>query len=95
MLGLTFTRKAAGELGSRVRQALHRAGVLSADTEAGEELILTYDAFAGRLVAEHGLRLGIEGDSRLITGAARYRLAARVVADTPGLRTCPGCGRPR
>ncbi len=86
VLGLTFTRKAAGELGSRVRQALHRAGVLSTDQEAGEELILTYDAFAGRLVSEHGLRLGIEGDSRLITGAARFRLAARVVADTPGLR---------
>ncbi|HEX5335556.1 MAG TPA: ATP-dependent DNA helicase [Propionicimonas sp.] len=86
VLGLTFTRKAAGELGSRVRQALHRAGVLSADHEAGEELILTYDAFAGRLVSEHGLRLGIEGDSRLITGAARFRLAARVVADTPGLQ---------
>jgi len=86
VLGLTFTRKAAGELGSRVRQALHRAGVLSADHEAGEELILTYDAFAGRLVSEHGLRLGIEGDARLITGAARFRLAARVVADTPGLQ---------
>jgi DNA helicase-2/ATP-dependent DNA helicase PcrA len=86
VLGLTFTRKAAGELGGRVRQALHRAGVLSTDQEAGEELILTYDAFAGRLVSEHGLRLGIEGDSRLITGAARFRLAARVVADTPGLR---------
>lgn len=85
VLGLTFTRKAAGELGARVRGALSSAGVLSDDAEAGEELILTYDAFAARLVAEHGLRLGIEGDSRLITGAARYRLAARVVADTPGL----------
>ncbi len=86
VLGLTFTRKAAGELGGRVRRALHQAGVLSADAEAGEELILTYDAFAGRLVAEHGLRLGIEGDARMITGAARYRLAARVVANTPGLQ---------
>lgn len=85
VLGLTFTRKAAGELGARVRSALNSAGVLSGDAEAGEELILTYDAFAARLVAEHGLRLGIEGDSRLITGAARFRLAARVVADTPGL----------
>ncbi len=85
VLGLTFTRKAAGELGARVRRALHRAGVLGEDAEAGEELILTYDAFAGRLVAEHGLRLGIEGDARMITGAARYRLAARVVADTTGL----------
>ncbi len=85
VLGLTFTRKAAGELGGRVRRALHQAGVLSDDQEAGEELILTYDAFAGRLVAEHGLMLGIEGDARMITGAARFRLAARVVADTPGL----------
>ena len=85
VLGLTFTRKAAGELGARVRRALRHAGVLGEDAEAGEELILTYDAFAGRLVAEHGLRLGIEGDARMITGAARYRLAARVVADTPGL----------
>ena len=72
VLGLTFTRKAAGELGSRVRRALQRAGVLDEDAEAGEELILTYDAFAGRLVAEHGLLLGIEGDARMITGAARY-----------------------
>lgn len=85
VLGLTFTRKAAGELGARVRRALRRAGVLGEDQEAGEELILTYDAFAGRLVAEHGLMLGIEGDARMITGAARFRLAARVVADTPGL----------
>ncbi len=85
VLGLTFTRKAAAELGGRVRRALRQAGVLAADAEAGEELILTYDAFAGRLVAEHGLMLGIEGDARMITGAARFRLAARVVNDTPGL----------
>lgn len=85
VLGLTFTRKAAGELGGRVRRALLAAGVLDADVEAGEELILTYDAFAGRLVAEHGLLLGIEASSRLITTAARFRLAARIVAETAGL----------
>ncbi|MFZ0529323.1 MAG: ATP-dependent helicase, partial [Propionicimonas sp.] len=85
VLGLTFTRKAAAELGGRVRRALLAAGVLDADAEAGEELILTYDAFAGRLVAEHGLLLGIEGNARLITTAARFRLAARVVAETAGL----------
>ncbi len=83
VLGLTFTRKAAGELGVRVRRALTAAGVLD-DQEAGEELILTYDAFAGRLVAEHGLLLGVESDARLITGAARYRLAARVVNNAAG-----------
>ncbi|MEN0072068.1 MAG: UvrD-helicase domain-containing protein, partial [Propionicimonas sp.] len=58
VLGLTFTRKAAGELAQRVRGALSRAGLLADD--GAEELILTYDAFAGRLVNEHGLLLGIE-----------------------------------
>ena len=84
VLGLTFTRKAAAELSGRVRRALVTAGVLSADGEDGEELILTYDSYAGRLVAESGLLLGFEGDARLITGAARYRLASRVVSDARG-----------
>ncbi len=80
VLGLTFTRKAAGELSGRVRRALVSAGLTGTE---GEELVLTYDAFAGRLVNEHGLLLGIEPGARLITGAARFRLAARVVADPP------------
>ncbi|MGC4154926.1 MAG: ATP-dependent DNA helicase [Propionicimonas sp.] len=80
VLGLTFTRKAAGELSGRVRRALVSAGLADAE---GEELVLTYDAFAARLVNEHGLLLGIEPGARLITGAARFRLAARVVADPP------------
>ena len=82
VLGLTFTRKAAGELGARVRRALTGAGI--AEPDGGEELIATYDSFAGRLVAEHGLLLGIESGSRMITGAARYRLAARAVANASG-----------
>jgi len=84
VLGLTFTRKAAAELSSRVRHALSRAGVLAGDGSDGEELVLTYDAYAGRLVSEYGLLLGIEGSSRMITGAARYRLAWKVVADAAG-----------
>lgn len=84
VLGLTFTRKAAAELSTRVRRALLAAGVLSDDSADGEELILTYDAYAGRLVAEHGLLLGFDGDARMISGAARYRLASRVVADAQG-----------
>ena len=52
VLGLTFTRKAAAELSARVRSALLRAGVVDTDgvDEAGEQLVLTYDAFAARLV---------------------------------------------
>ena len=86
VLGLTFTRKAAAELSLRVRTALERAGVVPADgvDAGGEQLIMTYDAFAARLVAEHGLRLGYETDPTMITGATRYRLASRVVRDAAG-----------
>lgn len=86
VLGLTFTRKAAAELSTRVRAALQRAGAVDASgvDDAGEQLIMTYDAFAARLVNDHGLRVGVEPDARMITGAARFRLASRVVAAAPG-----------
>jgi DNA helicase II / ATP-dependent DNA helicase PcrA len=86
VLGLTFTRKAAAELSQRVRNALLRAGVIAdrGVDESGEQLIMTYDAFAARLVAEHGLRLGFEADPTLISGATRYRLASRVVKAAAG-----------
>ena len=86
VLGLTFTRKAAAELAQRVRNALMRAGVIAdrGVDESGEQLIMTYDAFASRLVAEHGLRLGFEADPTLISGATRYRLASRVVKAAAG-----------
>ena len=86
VLGLTFTRKAAAELSQRVRSALLRAGVIAdrGVDESGEQLIMTYDAFAARLVAEHGLRLGFEADPTLISGATRYRLASRVVNAAAG-----------
>ena len=86
VLGLTFTRKAAAELSQRVRNALLQAGVIAdrGIDESGEQLIMTYDAFAARLVAEHGLRLGFEADPTLISGATRYRLASRVVKAAAG-----------
>lgn len=86
VLGLTFTRKAAAELGLRVRAALVKAGVLDPDGEDadGEEVIMTYDSFAARLVNEHGLRIGVETDPMMLTGASRYRLASRVVGNAPG-----------
>ncbi len=85
VLGLTFTRKAAGELAGRVRAALERAQVLTEGVDdQGEEVMMTYDAFAGRLVREHGGRVGAETNPMMISGAARYRLASRVVLSAPG-----------
>ena len=52
--------------------------------DEGEQVILTYDSFASRLVSEHGLWLGYETDPTMITGAARYRLASRVVTSAAG-----------
>lgn len=86
VLGLTFTRKAAAELSTRIRAALVTAGVVDGRgvDESGEQVVMTYDAFAGRLVSEHGLRLGFEADPTLISGATRYRLASRVVKAAAG-----------
>ena len=125
VLGLTFTRKAAAELGERVRTrlaGLRRAGLplagaagastgdalaagdvvgdgsaagaaasmpaslLAPDTEllAGEPVICTYHAYAGRLVGDHALRDGLEPTLRLITPAVSWQLAAAVVAAYDG-----------
>ncbi|MFE0203919.1 UvrD-helicase domain-containing protein [Streptomyces sp. NPDC058985] len=89
VLGLTFTNKAAGELAERVRKALIRAGVtdpdvIDPDHPPGEPVISTYHAFAGRLLTDHGLRLGLEPTSRLLADATRYQLAARVLREAPG-----------
>lgn len=82
VLGLTFTRKAAAELGQRVAAALESAGVLSGADGEGIPVVMTYDSFAARLVAEFGLRIGIDMEPTMITGAARYRLASRAVNHT-------------
>ncbi|WP_035798197.1 ATP-dependent DNA helicase [Kitasatospora mediocidica] len=85
VLGLTFTNKAAAELAERVRTALARAGVRDDAEEAvGEPEISTYHAFAGRLLKEHGLRIGIEPDVRLLADATRFQLAARVLRTARG-----------
>ncbi|MEU5247736.1 UvrD-helicase domain-containing protein [Streptomyces asoensis] len=89
VLGLTFTNKAAGELAERVRKALVRAGVtdpdlIDPDDPPGEPVISTYHAFAGRLLTDHGLRIGLEPTSRLLADATRYQLAARVLREAPG-----------
>ncbi|WP_340376325.1 UvrD-helicase domain-containing protein [Streptomyces sp. SS7] len=89
VLGLTFTNKAAGELAERVRKALVRAGVtdpdvIDPDHPPGEPVISTYHAFAGRLLTDHGLRIGLEPTSRLLADATRYQLAARVLREAPG-----------
>ena len=79
VLGLTFTNKAAAELAGRITKSLAAAGISVRGDDCGEPVVSTYHAFAGRLVTEHGLRLGVEPRSRLLADATRFQLAARVL----------------
>lgn len=78
VLGLTFTNKATGELLEQVRSSLERVGV----APESEPLIQTYNAFAGRIVAEHGIRIGREPQGSVLSDAGRAALAYQLVCRT-------------
>jgi DNA helicase-2/ATP-dependent DNA helicase PcrA len=92
VLGLTFTRKAAQQLAARVRARLRRlagsavldrldpSGARRAAVLAGEATVLTYHAYAGRLVAEHALRLPADPGARLLTETGAWQFAHRVTS---------------
>ena len=91
VLGLTFTRKAAGQLLRRVRTRLARlagAGLVPggsdiADMADDPATVSTYHAFAGNLLREHGLLLPVEPDTRLLGETELWQLAFRVVCEHP------------
>nr|WP_242625262.1 ATP-dependent DNA helicase [Krasilnikovia cinnamomea] len=96
ILGLTFTRKAAGELAHRIRtrlgQLVRRLGRDEAFT--GEATVATYHSYAARVVTEHGLRAGYEPSARLLTEAARWQIVDSLVrtytGEMTGLNRAPG-----
>ncbi|MDF8265028.1 ATP-dependent helicase [Luteipulveratus flavus] len=89
VLGLTFTRKAAGELAERIGRRLRRLRheglwTPTVDDDGTQGLgdipsVSTYHSYAGRLVGEHGLRLGVEPESRMLSEAAAWQYASEVV----------------
>ena len=91
VLGLTFTRKAAGELTERVRL---RLSALARHPETEPDLterlaiatptIATYHGYAAALVAEHGLRIGIEPGAGVLGPAMCWGHAAAVVTGWTG-----------
>lgn len=87
VLGVTFTRKAAGELETRINSAIDRLASrtdldLGLETaEVGQATVTTYHSYANALVADHGLRIGVEPDARLIGEAESYQLITEVARD--------------
>lgn len=88
VLGLTFTRKAAGQLLRRVRSRLARlagTGLIAHTAEPiGTAAVSTYHAFAGQLLRDHGLLLGIEPQTRLLGETELWQLAFDVVSGYRG-----------
>ena len=90
VLGLTFTRKAAGELAERVTKRLRqlrraRPGAAAGALDALDRpTISTYNAYAASLVQDHGLRIGREPGARLLTEASQWQIASSVVESWHG-----------
>jgi DNA helicase-2/ATP-dependent DNA helicase PcrA len=91
ILGLTFTRKAASELNERVRL---RLGALARHPDTDDDLrqrldiaaptVSTYHGYAASLVAEHGLRIGVEPGAGVLGPAMCWGQAATVVTAYTG-----------
>ncbi|CAM2949371.1 ATP-dependent DNA helicase [Actinomyces slackii] len=82
VLGLTFTRKATAELAQRVSTRLAQlaaSGLTDLSPDAPEPTIATYNSFAGTIVREHGLRIGVDPEATLITEARAWQIASGLI----------------
>ncbi|AZZ54597.1 ATP-dependent DNA helicase [Rathayibacter iranicus] len=91
VLGLTFTRKAATELGERIGRRIDQlgaAGLLrlppgqSAPDLFEAATVSTYNAFANTIFRDNAALIGREGDATVLSEASAWHLARGVVADT-------------
>ena len=88
VLGLTFTRKAAGQLLRRVRSRLARLAGIGLGDSSATPVVSTYHAFAGSLLRDYGLLLPVEPDTRVLSETELWQLAFDVVSGYRGeLRT--------
>lgn len=82
VLGLTFTRKAAGELDERFRKRLgllDRAGLLSREGADETPKVSTYNSFANELFRDYALLIGRDPNAQVLTEASARMLAREVV----------------
>ena len=85
ILGLTFTRKAAGELNTRIRKRLRQfqqaqdKAKIPRNFTTLETSVTTYHSYAGRLLSEHAIRYGIDADVQPLGEAALWVSANNLV----------------
>ena len=81
ILGLTFTRKAAGELSVRIRKRLRQLAALAEfkHITSTSTSVTTYHSYAGKLLSEHAIRYGIDADAEPLGEAAIWQIASDVV----------------
>jgi ATP-dependent exoDNAse (exonuclease V) beta subunit len=82
IVAITFTEKAAAEMRNRIRCALSSPKVLAALPAAP---ISTIHGFCGRLLREHGMKVGIDPGFSILTEQSSLDLARESVVET--LRT--------
>jgi DNA helicase II / ATP-dependent DNA helicase PcrA len=83
ILGLTFTRKAAGELAARIRlriRQLAEAGLVAEEFDAFDTpQVSTYNSFAGSIYRDNAMLIGREGDGVILGAASAWQLARSIV----------------
>jgi DNA helicase-2/ATP-dependent DNA helicase PcrA len=83
ILGLTFTRRASGELSARIREriaALAAVGMLGETYDPFEApTVSTYNAYANALYRDNSVVLGRESDGAVLGEAAAWQLARSTV----------------
>ncbi|HEY2555520.1 MAG TPA: ATP-dependent helicase, partial [Diaminobutyricibacter sp.] len=86
ILGLTFTRKAAGELAVRIRRRIDQltaSGLVEIDADPFEAPnVSTYNAFANAIFRENALLIGREPESAVLSEASAWQLARRLVVSS-------------
>ena len=87
LLGLTFTRKSAGDLAKRIRKRLRQlkaAGLLPDSIDDSDLTVSTYHSYAGRVLADHAIRIGVDAAADPIGEAAAWQIAFEEVSRFAG-----------
>ena len=85
VLGMTFTRKAAGELSKRIRSQLDdlaERGYSTADEDSLDQAtVTTYNSFANRIYSQYAVLIGRDPDATVLGEAAAWQLAREIAIE--------------